>query len=116
MSMNAPSTDVRLVISTAPDSPTAERLAEHLVSTGLAACVNLLPGVLSIYRWQGVTHRDAELLLVVKTVAGRADEVVAAIEREHPYDCPEALVVAVEGGSTGYLDWVRSTVAGREAG
>jgi periplasmic divalent cation tolerance protein len=99
-----------VVLSTAPERETADRLAGMLVGSGLAACVNLLPGISSVYVWEGKTQRDAEVLMIVKTTEARVSEVVGLIELEHPYDCPEAVVLDVAGGSRSYLDWIAATV------
>jgi periplasmic divalent cation tolerance protein len=102
-----PSPELRVVLCTAPDAETAETLARTLVEERLAACVNVLPGVRSFYRWQGKLEDAAELLLVVKTRADRCAALAARIQALHPYDLPEVLELAVGGGSAAYLDWVR---------
>jgi periplasmic divalent cation tolerance protein len=108
--MHAARSAARVLISTAPDQETADRLAGMLVGSGLAACVNLLPGTGSVYVWEGQVQRDSEILMVVKTTAGRAEEVIGLIELEHPYECPEAIVLDVAGGSHDYLEWIAATV------
>jgi periplasmic divalent cation tolerance protein len=103
--------DIRVGLVTAPDADTAARIGAALVEARLAACVNVLPGVRSIYRWEGRTQDDAEVLMVVKT---RADRAAAAAERVvslHPYEVPEVVWLAVEAGHAPYLDWVRGEVA-----
>ncbi|BDU18039.1 divalent-cation tolerance protein CutA [Lysobacter auxotrophicus] len=97
---------VRLVLSTCPDAPTAEALAAALVDERLAACVNVLPGIRSIYRWQGAVERGEEILLLIKTTADRQDALVARLATLHPYELPEALAVEAVGGLAAYLDWV----------
>jgi len=99
-------TRVRLVLTTCPDAQTADALATALVEERLAACVNVLPGIRSIYRWQGAVERDDEVLLLIKTTADRQDELVARLETLHPYELPEALAVEAVGGLAAYLDWV----------
>lgn len=102
---------LRVVLCTAPDAAVAERIARALVGEGHAACVNVVPGVRSIYRWQGAVQDDAEVLLVMKT---RDDRVAALVERVHalhPYDVPELIALPVEGGSARYLAWVRAECA-----
>jgi periplasmic divalent cation tolerance protein len=101
---------VRTVLVTAPDADVAESLANAVVGERLAACANLVPGVVSIYRWQGKVHRDDEILLVLKTTAERADALRSRLVELHPYDVPEVLVLAVEGGHEAYLAWVREQV------
>ena len=98
---------VVVVLSTAPNDEIATRLATALVDARLAACVNIVPGVRSIYRWQGKVSTDAELLLVIKTTAARRAEVVASIQQHHVYECPEAIAFEVVGGAERYLGWVR---------
>lgn len=103
--------DVRVVLVTAPDVETASALARALVDERLAACVNLLPGVRSIYRWQDAVEDDSEVLLVVKTRAARCAALAERVRALHPYDVPEVLELAAVGGSAGYLDWVRAETA-----
>jgi periplasmic divalent cation tolerance protein len=91
---------------TCPDLATAERLAEALVGERLAACVNVLPGLRSVYRWQGTVERADEVLLLIKTTRGRLDALVARVQALHPYELPELLAVEVAGGLPAYLDWV----------
>jgi periplasmic divalent cation tolerance protein len=102
----APS-DVRVVLVTAPDAATAEVLARALVEERLAACVNVVPGVRSIYRWQGRVEEAAELLLVAKTRADRGAALAARVRELHPYELPEVLELPALGGSEAYLGWVR---------
>lgn len=103
-------TDTRVVLVTAPDSDTAARLARALVEERLAACGNLVPGVRSIYRWEGKICDEAEVLLVLKTTADHADALRDRLLALHPYACPEVLVLPVEGGHAAYLAWVREQV------
>lgn len=100
------STDVRAVLVTAPDAPTAERLASTLVEEGLAACVNVVPGVVSIYRWKGEVQRDAEVLLVAKCRARGFEALRRRVVELHPYELPEVLALPVEEGHPPYLAWV----------
>ena len=97
---------VAMLYTTFPDPDTAERVGEALVERGLAACVNILPGMRSIYRWQGRIERAGEVVMIVKTGAERTAEAIAAIEAAHPYDTPAIMVLDVAGGSRRYLDWV----------
>jgi periplasmic divalent cation tolerance protein len=89
--------DHLLVLSTCPDNATAERLATMLVEQRLAACVNVLPGLTSVYRWQGEIQRDSEVLLLAKSRADRYP---------HPYELPEVVAVSLEQGLEGYLAWL----------
>ena len=91
---------------TCPDLAGAERLAEALVGERLAACVNVLPGVRSVYRWQGTVERADEVLLLIKTTRERLDALAARVRALHPYELPELLAVEAAGGLPDYLDWV----------
>lgn len=100
-------TDVRVVLITAPaEGEAGPRLARALVDERLCACVNLIPSIRSVYRWQGEVHDDGEELLVVKTTDDRVDALTRRVHELHPYDVPEVLVLDVAGGATTYLDWV----------
>ena len=105
-------TDVRTILLSAPDVETAERLAGALVEERLAACANVVPGVVSVFRWRGDVQREAEALLIVKTVEARVEEVCARVVAMHPYEVPEVLVLPVLGGHEPYLRWVAEEVAG----
>jgi len=95
-----------LVLCTVPDEATAEKLAMGLVNARLAACVNAIPGLTSVYRWQGNVEIDSEVQLLIKTRRGRFDELAAWIQANHPYDVPEIIAVAAEQVSDSYLAWV----------
>jgi len=99
--------DVRVAFATAPDWETAARIARALVEERLAACANLVPGVRSIYRWQGRVEDESEVLLLLKTRADRVDALGARLRALHPYDLPELVALPAVGGLAGYLDWVR---------
>lgn len=100
-------TDVRVVLVTAPDGETAADLARKLVDDGLVACVNLVAGVRSIYRWQGRLCDDRETLMVMKSTLSRVEELIARVIELHPYDVPEVLSLPVDAGAADYLNWVR---------
>jgi periplasmic divalent cation tolerance protein len=100
--------DVRLVFCTCPDTVTAQSLARHLVEQRLAACVNLLPPMQSVYRWQGQIEQAQEVQLLIKTCAERLDALSAAIVQQHPYELPEILMVSPDAGLPAYLDWIRA--------
>ena len=110
--MGPPDANVHVVLITAPDSETGVRLARSLVDERLAACVNLVPGVRSVYRWEGSVRDDAEVLLVVKTRADRLEALAARVGELHPYDVPEVLALPAVGGSEAYLAWVREESSG----
>lgn len=103
-------TDTRVVLVTAPDADTAAGLARALVEERLAACGNLVPGIRSIYRWEGKICDEAEVLIVLKTTAALADALRDRVVALHPYACPEVLVLPVEAGHAAYLAWVREQV------
>ena len=94
------------VLVTAPDAETGARLARQLVEERLVACANLLTGVRSIYRWEGEIEEAGEVLLVLKTGAGRLREVAARVKALHPYALPEVVALPIVGGSRDYLDWL----------
>jgi periplasmic divalent cation tolerance protein len=89
-----------------PDRGTGEKIAEALVKERLAACVNLVPGVVSTFRWEGEVKRAEELLLFIKTAAGRFDATRAAITLLHPYDTPEIIALHMAEGDPKYLSWL----------
>ena len=100
--------EVRVVFITAPNLECGETLARALVEERLAACVNVVPGIRSFYRWQGEVQDDPEVLLIAKTSADRCPALAARIDELHPYDLPEVLELPAAGGSRAYLDWVRT--------
>ncbi len=104
---------VQVVLLTAPDAEVGARIARQLVEEGLAACANLVPGVRSIYRWQGAVQEDAEVLLIVKTRAALVGALAERVRALHPYELPEVVALPVAGGSAPYLDWVRSATEAR---
>ena len=88
----------------------AEKIAAHLVKKRLAACVNIVPGLISHYRWKGKICRDSELLLVMKTVVSKTKALEREIKAVHPYELPEFVVVSLNGGSRRYLAWIAENV------
>ena len=102
-------TDIVLVLTTAPE-PIAEPMARSLVDERLAACVNVHAPMTSFYRWHGEVQQDGERQLVIKTTRARVSAVQARVRELHSYELPEFLVVAVEEGGEGYIDWVKSGV------
>lgn len=91
---------------TCPDSTSAARIADALVKERLAACVNQVPGLKSVYRWQGGIEHDDEVLLLIKTTRERLDALTARVQELHPNELPEVIAVEVAGGLAAYLDWV----------
>ncbi|MBW2242781.1 MAG: divalent-cation tolerance protein CutA [Deltaproteobacteria bacterium] len=108
MTLEGERDDVQLVLVTAPNGEVAAQLGRTLVEERLAACVNVVPGLRSIYRWEGEIQDDAEVLLMVKTRADRLDSLTRRVQELHPYDVPEILALPIAGGSQAYLAWVRS--------
>ena len=103
-------TQNRLVLTTAGSRDEARRIAEALVDRKLAACVNVIPGVLSIYRWQGKRDEADEWMLLIKTTAAALERVRDAIKEMHSYELPECLCLAIESGSSEYLQWLEDSV------
>jgi periplasmic divalent cation tolerance protein len=101
-------TETRIALTTAGSREEAEKIARHLVETRLAACVNLVEPVKSIYRWQGQIEEANEVLLIIKTEAGFAESIHKAIRNLHSYDLPEFLVIAPDGGGKEYMAWIAS--------
>jgi periplasmic divalent cation tolerance protein len=99
-------TDKRIVLSTAGSEEEARKIARHLVENRLAACVNIVPHIESIYRWQGKMETSAEWLLLIKTTQESFPAVRDAIFELHSYQVPECVLLAIEDGSTPYLQWI----------
>ena len=102
--------DHLLALCTCPDAATAERLAALVVKERLAACVNIVPGLTSVYRWQGEVQRDSEVLLLAKTRADRYPELQQALVAAHPYELPEVVAVSLSHGLPGYLAWLDASL------
>jgi periplasmic divalent cation tolerance protein len=101
-----------VALSTVGTAEDAERIARALVERRLAACVNVVPGVVSVYRWKGAVERDEERLLVIKTRAERLEDLRRALVELHPYEVPELLALPVEAGHGPYLAWLDESVSG----
>ncbi|MFO8024276.1 divalent-cation tolerance protein CutA [Thiohalophilus sp.] len=95
-----------LVLCTCPDTEIARQLADRLVAGRLAACVNIVPGLESVYEWQGKVERDGEVLLIIKTRRDRYDQLEKTLRQHHPYELPEILRVSLDGGLQDYLQWI----------
>jgi len=102
---------VLVTLCTCPDEATALRLAGGLVEEQLAACVNILPGIRSIYRWQGKISDDVEVLMVIKSLSGAHDALESWLRQHHPYDVAEIVAVPANRVSADYLAWMESSVA-----
>lgn len=99
-----------MVLCTCPDETSAESIGRLLVEENLAACVNILPGCRSIYRWQGELKNECEAVLLIKTARRRLRDLGQRMAAVHPYDVPEVLALPVEQGSGAYLDWLAANL------
>lgn len=107
---------VLLVLSTLPDAASAERLAARVIEERVAACVNVLAPVRSMYRWKGVVETATEVPVLIKTTRERYPALEALIRTEHPYELPEIVAVPVERGLEAYLTWVGQETRPEDAG
>ena len=103
--------DARIVLTTVGLMEKAEQIATALVERRLAACVNIVGPIRSIYRWKGAVGREQEYLLLIKTTTERAAELAAAFAELHAYELPEQVELAIDGGSVAYLEWLGAQVA-----
>ncbi|HVV93426.1 MAG TPA: divalent-cation tolerance protein CutA [Hyphomicrobiales bacterium] len=103
---------VVFVYTTWPDAALAEAAGRELVADKLAACVNIVPGMVSVYAWQGAIERAEEAVMIVKTRASLADAVAAAVRAVHPYDTPAIVTLPIAGGDPAYLAWILAETAG----
>ena len=94
------------VYTTYPSLVEAERIGKAVLERRLAACVNILPGMISHYWWEGVIERGEEVVMIIKTRGSLAESVRAAVKELHSYTTPAILVLPIEGGEVGYLDWL----------
>lgn len=99
-----------IVLVTAPNSEEASRIADALVGGRLAACVNIVGGIESVYRWEGKVARDSEVLMIIKTTDDRYAELEAQVRALHSYTTPEVIAVRIERGSESYLNWLGESV------
>jgi periplasmic divalent cation tolerance protein len=100
-----------MVFTTMPDAAQAHDLARMLVESHAVACVNVLPGCRSVYRWQGAVESADEISMVIKTTRSRYPDLERELRAHHPYQVPEIVAIPVAIGLPGYLDWVRESVA-----
>jgi periplasmic divalent cation tolerance protein len=107
-------TDKRIVLTTAGSEQEAGKIARHLVEHRLAACVNILPNVTSVYRWKDQVEEAREWLLIIKTTAGVFAQVRQAISELHSYELPECICLTIEDGSPNYLQWIAESVSPNE--
>jgi periplasmic divalent cation tolerance protein len=104
--MEAGTTHTRVVLSTVPNAQVGERIARALLEENLVACVNMVPGVRSLYRWQGSIQDEQELMLVIKTRTDRYEKLEQRLRELHPYEICEVMAFDVVAGSKTYLDWI----------
>jgi periplasmic divalent cation tolerance protein len=104
-------TDKRIVLTTTGSEEEARKIARNLVENHLAACVNILPQLTSIYRWQSNVEEAREWLLIVKTTAAASDQVRHAIAEQHSYEMPECIALGIEDGTPEYLKWITDSVS-----
>ncbi len=98
--------EYQIILNTCPDQDQAIRLANVLIEKNLAACVNIVPGLTSIYKWEGKTQTGTEVLLIIKTRSDCYAKVESTISSQHPYELPEIISVPLENGLKKYLDWI----------
>ena len=104
-------TNARIVLTTVAEHQTAEKLAQQLVERRLAACVNIIGPIRSVYRWRDKVHNEPEFLLLIKTTAESAAQLRSAFKALHPYELPECVELAVSAGSEEYLAWLAAEVS-----
>jgi periplasmic divalent cation tolerance protein len=107
--MEADDNDVLVVLCTCPDESVAVAIARKLVGERLAACVNVVPRVVSIYEWEGAVQQDTEVLAIIKTTRRCYPGLEAAIVAQHPYELPEIIAVTIDSGLNRYLEWISGT-------
>lgn len=101
-------TEEVIILVTAGTQEEAEKISEDLVAKKLIACANVVSGVHSIFRWQGETCREAEMLLIMKSVSGRVEQIIERVKELHSYQVPEVLVLPIIAGSQEYLNWLKT--------
>lgn len=97
---------------TTPDEKTAKEIAHKLVQNKLAACVNILPQVTSIYVWEEKVNEDSESMMIIKTTAEKTDALIKFVKENHPYSVAEVISMSIVNGNEPYLDWLRKSVNG----
>src|SRR6266496_5449105 len=103
-------TDKRLVLTTAGSEAEARKIARELVDRRMAACVNIVPRIQSVYRWKGEVEESEEYLLLIKTAESKEEELRQAIGELHAYELPECISIAMESGSADYLKWIEDSL------
>jgi periplasmic divalent cation tolerance protein len=106
-------TKTRVVLVTCPTPGSANKIARRVLADRSAACVNIVPGVTSVYRWKGRIERSRELLLVIKTTAAAWPRLERSVKAVHPYEVPEIIALPVASGHRPYLEWVAENLSDR---
>lgn len=112
--MNTALEEAIVVLMTAANSEEAGQLADMLVSKQLAACVQIMPQMESVYRWQGKVERQLEVLLIAKTVRSKFAELENEVTKLHSYETPEIVAFPITAGSRPYLEWLAASVSGKD--
>ena len=99
-----------LILSTVSKIEDAQTIANHLVSNSMAACVNFIPNLESVYKWKNKVCKENEFLLMIKTTANKETNVYDSLSEIHPYDTPEIITLPIQYGSKDYLDWISESV------
>jgi periplasmic divalent cation tolerance protein len=102
-----------LIYTTFSSLEEAKQVGGALVAARLAACVNMFPGMISLYEWEGAREEASEVAMIIKTRGALAQQVLTEVTRLHPYEVPALLVLATEGGSADYCDWILRETGGR---
>lgn len=102
-----------VVLITASNRKEGKRIADCLVSRKLAACVNVIPGLWSVYWWKGKKETASEVLLIAKTVRGLLKDLTQTVRKEHSYSVPEVIALPISGGNKDYLDWLKNSIRGK---
>lgn len=105
--------DEIVIFVTASSKDEAETIAQRLVNEKLAACVNILPGVTSLFHWEGKVSKENETMMVIKSIAAQLDAIVKRVKEIHSYQAPEIIALPIVGGSQDYLNWLRDESSGR---
>ncbi|KAF8718130.1 hypothetical protein HU200_003801 [Digitaria exilis] len=98
-----------VVYVTVPNREAGKKLSQSIISEKLAACVNIVPGIESVYWWEGKVQSDAEELLIIKTRESLLDALTEHVKANHEYDVPEVIALPITGGNTKYLEWIKNS-------
>ncbi len=104
------SDNFHIILSTCPDKASASKIAQLLVENQLCACVNIIPGVESVYQWKGQIESSQEYLLIIKSIKTAYSQIEQYIKANHPYELPEIIAVSVDTGLPDYFSWIENSV------